>query len=98
MTNYENFNNSSKSFRIFCDKLSSTNITKNLILESSYNNIQLKVKNDKRIIFNDPVVFNNLMDLNNKSLRRVTTISAENLILNKFKITQPLLTALNRKS
>ena len=84
MTNYENFNNSSKSFRIFCDKLSSTNITKNLILESSYNNIQLKVKNDKRIIFNDPVVFNNSMDLNNKPLRRVTTISAENLILNNI--------------
>ena len=84
MTNYENFNNSSKSFRIFCDKLSSTNTTNNLILESSYNNIQLKVVNDKRIIFNDPVVFNNSMDLNNKSLRRVTTISAENLILNNI--------------
>ena len=84
MANYENFNNSSKSFRIFCDKLSSTNTTNNLILESSYNGIQLKVGNYKRIIFNDPVVFNNSMDLNNKSLRRVTTISAENLILNNI--------------
>jgi hypothetical protein len=84
MANYENFNNSSKSFRIFCDKLSSTNTSNNLILESSYNSIQLKVGNDKRIIFNDPVVFNNSMDLNNKSLRRVTTISAENLILNNI--------------
>ena len=84
MANYENFNNSSKSFRIFCDKLSSTNTTNNLILESSYNSIELKVGNDKRIIFNDPVVFNNSMDLNNKSLRRVTTICAENLILNNI--------------
>ena len=84
MTNYENFNNSSKSFRIFCDKLSSINITKNLILESSYNNIQLKVGDEKKIIFNDPVVFNNSMDLNNKRLSRVTTISAENLILNNI--------------
>ena len=84
MTNYENFNNSSKSFRIFCDKLSSINITKNLILESSYNNIQLKVGDEKKIIFNEPVVFNNSMDLNNKPLSRVTTISAENLILNNI--------------
>ena len=84
MTNYEIFNNSSKSFRIYCDKLTSTNIYNNLILESSNNNIELKVVNNKKIIFKNDVVFNSSMDLNNKPLVGLTTISAESLNINNI--------------
>jgi len=84
MTNYENFNNSSKSFRIYCDKLTSTDICNNLILESSNNNIELKVVNNKKIIFKNDVVFNSSMDLNNKPLVGLTTISAESLNINNI--------------
>jgi predicted transport protein len=84
MTNYENFNSSSKSFRIFCDKLSSTNTSKNLILESTNNNIELKVVDGKKIIFKNDLAFNASMDLNNKPLQGLTTISAESLNLNNI--------------
>ena len=84
MTNYENFNSSSKSFRIFCDKLSSVDISKNLILESTNNNIELKVVDGKKIIFKNDLAFNSSMDLNNKPLQGLTTISAESLNLNNI--------------
>ena len=53
MPNYENFNSSSKSFRIFCNRLTSNDICNNLILESSNKNIELKVTPNKKIIFNN---------------------------------------------
>ena len=79
---YENFNSSSSSFRIFCDKLTSNDIYENLILESTNNNIEFKVAANKKIIFNNPIVLNNVVNLNNKGLTGLTTISAENLSIN----------------
>ena len=80
-TNYENFNNSSKSFRIYCDKLTSNDISNNLIIKSSNKNIEFKVIDEKRIIFKNDVRFNSSMDLNNKPLTGLITISAESLNL-----------------
>ena len=56
MTNYENFNNSSKSFRIYCDKLTSNDISNNLIIKSSNKNIEFKVIDEKKIIFKNDVI------------------------------------------
>ena len=80
-TNYENFNNSSKSFRIYCDKLTSNDISNNLIIKSSNKNIEFKVIDEKKIIFKNDVTFNSSMDLNNKPLTGLITISAESLNL-----------------
>ena len=82
MTNYENFNSSLSSFRIFCDKLTSNDISDNLILESTNNNIEFKVAANKKILFNNTIVLNNAINLNNKGLTGLTTISAENLSIN----------------
>ena len=83
MTNYEKFNSSLKSFRIFCDKLSSVNRSKNLIIESSENAIELKVQNGKKIIFNNDIVFNETgaMNLNNKPLTGLNSITCTNVDL-----------------
>ena len=101
MTKYVNFNNSSESFRIFCDKASSLDICKNLILESLNNDIELRT-NQKKIIFNNDVIFNGSMDLSNRSLSGLTKISANNLnlisslsnfdvnISNKVSFTNPI--------
>ena len=63
MTNYENFNSSLSSFRIFCDKLTSNNMSNNLILESINNNIEFKVPINKKILFNNNVALNILLDI-----------------------------------
>ena len=84
MTNYENFNNSSKSFRIYCDKLTSNDISNNLIIKSSNKNIEFKVIDEKKIIFKNDVIFNSSLDLNNKPLTGLTSISAESLTLNNI--------------
>ena len=83
MTNYEKFNSSLKSFRIFCDTLSSVNRSKNLIIESSDNAIELKVQNGKKIIFNNDIVFNetSAMNLNNKPLTGLNSITCNNVDL-----------------
>jgi hypothetical protein len=82
MTIYENFNNSARSFRIYCDKLTSNDTSNNLRLTSSNKNIELKVVDGKKIVFKNDVMFNNgLMDLNNKPLTGLVTISAESLNL-----------------
>ena len=83
-TNYENFNSSSKSFRIFCDKLTSNDISNNLTLVSTNKNIELKVVDGKKIIFKNDIAFNGSMDLNNKPLLGLTSISAESLTLNSI--------------
>ena len=83
-TNYENFNNSSKSFRIYCDKLTSNDTSNNLRLTSSNNNIELKVIDEKKIIFKNDVIFNSSMDFNNKPLTGLTSISAESLNINNI--------------
>ena len=83
-TNYENFNNSSKSFRIFCDKLTSNDICNNLTLVSTNKNIELKVVDGKKIIFKNDLAFNGSMNLNNKPLTGLTSISAESLTLNNI--------------
>ena len=82
MTNYENFNSSLSSFRIFCDKLTSNDISNNLILQSINNNIEFKVPINKKILFNNNVALNKTINLNNKALAGLTTISAETLNIN----------------
>jgi hypothetical protein len=82
MTNYENFNSSLSSFRIFCDKLTSNNMSNNLILESINNNIEFKVPINKKILFNNNVALNKTINLNNKGLDGLRTISAESLYVN----------------
>ena len=86
MTNYETFNNSSNSFRIFCDKLTSVDVSKNLIIEAPTKNIEIKVIDGKKIIFKNDLVFNmgSAIDLNNKPLTGLQTISAESLNLNNI--------------
>ena len=92
MPNYENFNSSSKSFRIFCNRLTSNDICNNLILESTNKNIELKVTPNKKIIFNNSVVLNKDVNLNNKALAGLRTISAESLYIN----TEVLNSAINK--
>jgi hypothetical protein len=46
MGDYENYNNTEVSFRIFSDKLLSNNRNKNLLIESLNNSIELKVNGD----------------------------------------------------
>ena len=82
MTNYEKFNSSSMSFRIFCDKLTSNDICNNLVLESINNNIEFKVPTNKKILFNNNIVLNNAINLNNNALTGLTSISAESLSIN----------------
>lgn len=101
MSNYEIYNNSEASFRIFCDTLLSTDICKNLIIESLSNDIELKVNtNTNKIIFNNDLIFNDTMDFYNKPLRVLTSINAEHLNLSNnivsssnINITSKLLTS-----
>jgi hypothetical protein len=97
MTNYENFNSSLSSFRIFCDKLTSNDISNNLILQSINNNIEFKVPINKKILFNNNVALKNTIDLNNKALSGLTTISAETLNINT-EVLNSSINMINRSS
>ena len=82
MSDYENYNNSAVSFRIFSDKLLSNNLNKNLIIESLNNSIELRVNTDEnKIIFNNDLVFNKNLDFNNKPLTGLTNLSCISLNL-----------------
>jgi hypothetical protein len=107
MGDYENYNNTEVSFRIFSDKLLSNNRNKNLLIESLNNSIELKVNGDEnKIIFNNDLVFNNNMDFNNKPLTGLTNLTCSNLNLvnnlasdsNVNIINKPLLLANNNNT
>ena len=68
-----NFNVSHISYRFFCDKLSSIDISKNLIIESSSNNIEFKSVN-KNIHFNNPNILNYGLNMDDKDLSNIQTI------------------------
>jgi hypothetical protein len=68
-----NFNVSHISYRFFCDKLSSIDLSKNLIIESSSNNIEFKSVN-KNIHFNNPNILNYGLNMDDKDLSNIQTI------------------------
>jgi len=72
------FNVSHIPFRFFGDRLISNDICKNLIIESSSNNIELK-SNNKNFIFNSNATFNYGLNLNNIDLSNIASISAKTL-------------------
>jgi hypothetical protein len=57
-------------------------MSNNLILESINNNIEFKVPINKKILFNNNVALNKTINLNNKGLDGLRTISAESLYVN----------------
>jgi hypothetical protein len=68
-----NFNVSHISYRFFCDKLSSIDLSKDLIIESSANNIEFK-SNNKNIHFNNPNILNYGLNMDDKDLSNIQTI------------------------
>lgn len=68
-----NFNVSHISYRFYCDKLSSIDLSKNLIIESSANNIEFK-SNNRNISFNNSTVLNSGLNMNDKDLSNIHTI------------------------
>ena len=68
-----NFNVSHISYRFYCDKLSSIDLSKNLIIESSANNIEFK-SNNRNISFNNSTIFNSGLNMNDKDLSNIHTI------------------------
>ena len=68
-----NFNVSHISYRFFCDKLSSIDLSKNLIIESSANNIEFK-SNNKNINFNSYNILNHGLNMDDKDLSNIQTI------------------------
>ena len=62
-----NFNVSHISYRFYCDKLSSIDLSKNLIIESSANNIEFK-SNNRNISFNNSTIFKVQIGASNKKL------------------------------
>jgi hypothetical protein len=72
------FNVSHIPFRFFGDRLISNDICKNLIIESSSNNIELK-SNNQNFIFNNNATFNYGLALNDKDLSNVGSITTKTL-------------------
>jgi hypothetical protein len=72
------FNVSHIPFRFFGDRLISNDICKNLIIESSSNNIELK-SNNRNFIFNNNATFNYGLALNDKDLSNVGSITTKTL-------------------
>jgi hypothetical protein len=70
------FNVSHIPFRFFGDRLISNDICKNLIIESSSNNIELK-SNNRNFIFNNNATFNYGLALNDKDLSNVGSITTK---------------------
>jgi hypothetical protein len=75
------FNVNQIPYRFFGDKLISTDKSNNLIIESSSNNIELK-SNTKNFIFNNNIIFNYGLNLNNIDLSNIRSISAKTLNTN----------------
>jgi len=72
------FNVNQIPYRFFGDKLISTDKSNNLIIESSSNNIELK-SNTKNFIFNNNIIFNYGLNLNDIDLSNIHSISAKTL-------------------
>jgi hypothetical protein len=75
------FNVNQIPYRFFGDKLISTDQSNNLIIESSSNNIELK-SNTKNFIFNNNIIFNYGLNLNDIDLSNIRSISAKTLNTN----------------
>jgi len=75
------FNVNQIPYRFFGDKLISTDQSNNLIIESSSNNIELK-SNTKNFIFNNNIIFNYGLNLNDIDLSNIRSITAKTLNTN----------------
>jgi len=75
------FNVNQIPYRFFGDKLISTDKSNNLIIESSSNNIELK-SNTKNFIFNNNIIFNYGLNLNDIDLSNIRSITAKTLNTN----------------
>ena len=80
------FNVNHISYRFYCDKLVSMDLSNNLIIESSNNNIELKSAN-KTISFNNNSVFNYGLTLNNRDLSNIINIAGNTLNIDTLFVT-----------
>ena len=74
--------NVNRSFNIFCDKLISNNVGKDLIVESSYNTIDFC---SNSLIFDGEVFFNKLI-CNNTTISNISEISTKFLRVNSMTL------------
>ena len=80
------FNVNNISYRFYCDKLVSMDLSNNLIIESSNNNIELKA-NNQNITFNNNSVFNYGLTLNNRDLSNIINIAGNTLNIDTLFVT-----------
>ena len=73
-------------YRFFCDKLTSLELSNNLIIESSDNNIEFK-SNNETINFNNNTIFNYGLTLNNLDLSNVINITGKTLNIDTLFVT-----------
>jgi len=94
------FNNSNESFVIYCDYLSSIDICRNLIIESSYNSVELISNSSKSIIFDgivdfsDAIAFNKAI-YNNIDILNISELSTKFLKVNSIIIPPNVLISFN---
>ena len=72
------FNVNHISYRFFCDRLTSLELSNNLIIESSANNIEFK-SNNEPINFNNNTTFNYGLTLDNLDLSNIINITGKTL-------------------
>ena len=72
------FNVNHISYRFYCDKLVSINENNNLIIESSYNNIEFKT-NNQDIEFNNNTIFNYGINMKGGDLSDILTLTGKKL-------------------
>ena len=77
----QNFN-VNRSFNIFCDKLTSNNVDKDLIIESSYNSIDFC---GNKLIFDGEVYFDRVI-CNNINISNISEISTKFLRVNSMTL------------
>ena len=80
------FNVNHISYRFYCDKLVSMDLSNNLIIESSNNNIEFKSAN-QTISFNNNSVFNYGLTLNNRDLSNIINITGNTLNIDTLFVT-----------
>ena len=80
------FNVNHISYRFYCDKLVSMDLSNNLIIESSNNNIEFKSAN-QTISFNNNSVFNYGLTLNNRDLSNIINIAGNTLNIDTLFVT-----------
>ena len=91
------FNNSNESFVIYCDYLSSIDICRNLIIESSYNSVEFSCNNiifDGIVDFSDAIAFNKAI-YNNIDILNISELSTKFLRVNSITIPPNVLISYN---